>query len=470
MVQHPVQILHVVDDSKLVFDRNAFNSTISHLESINPEIIVMTINGALRTGKSFLMNCILQYIKYGEFKPDTKLSQDGFVWQHGIKPDTMGMWVWGEPIKITDNVYLLLIDTQGIFDSNLNPKLTTCLFGLSTLISSVQIYNLEHRIQEDHLQHLELFTEYAKVVADHHKPFQRLHFLIRDWASFTDPLNPKMCKQESVDYLNSIMDLNNKHQHAETTRSNIQQCYQTIDCDCLPHPSLEVAEGRFIDDFTTIRPSFVVNLNNFINGLLTTMQPKTILSKPIHLNDVAEYMERYLEMLYDHNNLPEPNTIFNTTIDVLELGIRHDTVVMYRNEMTKMVNLSNTGVLKLHDLHLETVKLIRNYADSRLIISSPERKMKFYDSLNREISSEYEKIKKINNQKLKWLVYVWVMVIGIIGLITSSLTNLVCDADVCVKFSNLTYGVFLVSILVLIVLIAQLTGLFIMVKQKLKYA
>jgi atlastin len=470
MVQHPVQILYLADDSKLVFNRDAFSSTISHLESINPEIIIMTINGALRTGKSFLMNCILQYIKNGEFKPDSKLSLNGFVWQHGVKPDTMGMWMWGEPIKITDNKYLLLIDTQGIFDSNLNPRLTTCLFGLSTLISSVQIYNLEHRIQEDHLQHLELFTEYAKVVADNHKPFQRLHFLIRDWPNFTDPLNPKLCKQESIDYLNSIMNLNNKYPHAETTRRNIQQCYQTIDCDCLPHPSLDVAEGRFIDDFAEIRPNFVVNLNNFIGRILTTMESKTILSKQIHLNDVAEYMERYLEMLYDHNSLPEPNTIFNTTVDVLEMGIRHDTITMYKNEMIKMVNLSNTGILKIHDLHLETLKLIHNYAESRLIISSPERKIKFYDFLSREISSEYKKINKINNQKLKWLLYIWVTVIGIIGLIMSSFTNLVCDADVCVKISNFSYGVFLICILILILLIAQLTGLFVIVKQKIKYA
>ena len=83
---------------------------------------------------------------------------------------------------------LLLMDTQGMFDSRLTQMLTVrpasphatflapvplsrasagvaqaCIFGLSTLISSHQIYNVQNRIQEDNLQHLALFTEYARI-------------------------------------------------------------------------------------------------------------------------------------------------------------------------------------------------------------------------------------------------------------------------------------------------------------------
>eukprot|EP01047_Picozoa_sp_COSAG01_P084039 COSAG01_NODE_17868_length_1118_cov_0.806673_1_plen_69_part_00 len=40
------------------------------------------------------------------------------------------------------------------------PVWGSSIFGLSTLISSHQIYNVQNRIQEDNLQHLALFTEY----------------------------------------------------------------------------------------------------------------------------------------------------------------------------------------------------------------------------------------------------------------------------------------------------------------------
>jgi hypothetical protein len=41
----------------------------------------------------------------------------------------------------------VLMDTQGMFDFQTSKELTAAIFGLSTLISSVQIYNLSKQIQ-----------------------------------------------------------------------------------------------------------------------------------------------------------------------------------------------------------------------------------------------------------------------------------------------------------------------------------
>jgi hypothetical protein len=88
------------------------------------------------------------------------------------------------------------MDTQGMFDSRLTQMLTACIFGLSTLISSHQIYNVQNRIQEDNLQHLALFTEYGRIAhskqreadggtkEEGHAPFQHLEFLVRDWQEY----------------------------------------------------------------------------------------------------------------------------------------------------------------------------------------------------------------------------------------------------------------------------------------------
>ena len=48
-----------------------------------------------------------------------------------------------------------------MFDGETNQMMTTCIFGLATLLSSYQIYNIDKRLQEDILQHLALFSEYT---------------------------------------------------------------------------------------------------------------------------------------------------------------------------------------------------------------------------------------------------------------------------------------------------------------------
>lgn len=48
----------------------------------------------------------------------------------------------------------------------------------------MQVYNLAANIQEDDLQHLQLFTEYGRLAMEKAsaKPFQELMFLVRDWS------------------------------------------------------------------------------------------------------------------------------------------------------------------------------------------------------------------------------------------------------------------------------------------------
>jgi len=52
---------------------------------------------------------------------------------------------------------VLLMDTQGAFDSMSTVKDCATVFALSTLLSSVQVYNLMSNLQEDDLQHLQVF-------------------------------------------------------------------------------------------------------------------------------------------------------------------------------------------------------------------------------------------------------------------------------------------------------------------------
>ena len=100
-------------------------------------------------------------------------ARSGFKWRGGLERMTTGMWLWSRPFvrRLPEasgggEVAVLLMDTQGLFDSETGQMLTTCIFGLSALMSSYLIFNVSRQVQEDHLQHLALFTEYGRRVTE----------------------------------------------------------------------------------------------------------------------------------------------------------------------------------------------------------------------------------------------------------------------------------------------------------------
>jgi atlastin len=101
--------------------------------------------------------------------------------------------------------------------------LTAQIIGLSTMISSYQIYNVDKLIQENNLQDLALFSEYGRAALEPTleptdpataskkevlvagKPFQRLQFLVRDWQNFDAELT-SVTPDTDMDARESIID------------------------------------------------------------------------------------------------------------------------------------------------------------------------------------------------------------------------------------------------------------------------
>jgi len=84
----------------------------------------------------------------------------GFSWRGGSERETTGIQIWSEVFLINKpdgkKVAVLLMDTQGTFDSQSTLRDSATVFALSTMISSIQVYNLSQNVQEDDLQHLQV--------------------------------------------------------------------------------------------------------------------------------------------------------------------------------------------------------------------------------------------------------------------------------------------------------------------------
>ena len=174
-------------------------------------VSVVSVVGAFRTGKSFLLTLFLRYLRLRtagmsykdmvrndkwlyadgeviaegnrnqcsgieEFGSDfeskdlkeSRGKDEGFAWRGGQDRMTTGIWMWSEPFlhyseEAGQEVAILLMDTQGMFDNETTMNLTAQIFGISTLVSSFQIYNVQNSIGEDKMMHLALFSEYGRI-------------------------------------------------------------------------------------------------------------------------------------------------------------------------------------------------------------------------------------------------------------------------------------------------------------------
>jgi atlastin len=84
----------------------------------------------------------------------------GFSWKPGVSRNTSGIVFWSD-VFLYDSYdggkyAIMLIDTQGLFDHDTLPAINAKIFSFTTLISSLQIFNLASWIQEDHLEYLQV--------------------------------------------------------------------------------------------------------------------------------------------------------------------------------------------------------------------------------------------------------------------------------------------------------------------------
>lgn len=209
-----------------------------------------------------------------------------------------------------DNVAILLLDTQGIFDGRSSMRDCITIFALSTMLSSVQCYNLMQNIQENDLQHLQLFTEYGRLALEqtNKKPFQNLLFLVRDWQ-FAFEIDYGQYGQEVINDLLASKD--EQTPDMRELRNRINSTFEKIDAFLLPHPGLLVAQSRhFSGDLKQIDPNFLEYVEELATAILhpDNLVLKKINGRTVRAKDFVQYLQTYLN-IFTANKLPEPRTI-----------------------------------------------------------------------------------------------------------------------------------------------------------------
>ncbi|CAK9108628.1 Atlastin-1 (Brain-specific GTP-binding protein) (GTP-binding protein 3) (GBP-3) (hGBP3) (Guanine nucleotide-binding protein 3) (Spastic paraplegia 3 protein A) [Durusdinium trenchii] len=133
----------------------------------------------------------------------------GFAWRPGKDKCTQGIWLWSTPFVFPDKdgrkVAVLLMDTQGAWDDTMTKAQSATIFGLTALLSSKLIYNIQNRVEEDKLENMDYITTFAQTVCSDlpgkDAPFGHLELLVRDWVNYEDGFSLAQCKEQMQEHL-----------------------------------------------------------------------------------------------------------------------------------------------------------------------------------------------------------------------------------------------------------------------------
>jgi atlastin len=384
---------------------------------LRSKVAVISVVGAFRTGKSFLLSWFLRYLNSrkththptapdGSIVPDDDDSKwydrfqavgnDGFDWRAGSERNTTGIWMWSEPHFTTNGnddepLAILLVDTQGMFDHDTNMGLTAAIFGFSTLLSSFQIYNVDKRIQEDNLQHLALFSEYARTAVTQEekqqqmnddsdsqkkksntsegrdaessdaapvvKPFQHIEFLVRDWQHFEqddeDDKDYAAMEKSMETYLDSVLS-EREDKDLKDTRDQITSCFNEISCYGLVHPGFAATKKKFTGNVKDMEQDFVGLLDRYCGRVFDrAVQPKVIRGRELTAMELGPYIEAYAAMFTSGASFPEAATMLEATAAANNTNAVHLAQAKYKELMDRVAGPVCTTFLKQEELDEE---------------------------------------------------------------------------------------------------------------------
>ncbi|XP_075391316.1 atlastin-2 isoform X1 [Tenrec ecaudatus] len=446
----PVQIvLAHEDDHKFELDEKALENLLlqEHIRELN--IVVVTVAGAFRKGKSFLLDFMLRYM-YNKDSPSWIGGHNepltGFTWRGGCERETTGIQVWSEVFVIDrpdgTKVAVLLMDTQGAFDSQSTIKDCATVFALSTMTSSVQIYNLSQNIQEDDLQHLQLFTEYGRLAMEeiYQKPFQTLMFLVRDWSY---PYEHSYGLEGGNQFLEKRLQVKqNQHEELQNVRKHIHNCFSNLQCFLLPHPGREVATSRTFDgSLKDIDEDFKRELQNLVPLLLA---PENLVEKEINgvkvsCRALVEYFKAYIK-IYQGEELPHPMSMLQATAEANNLAAVAGAKDSYSKAMEEICGGDKPYIAPsdLERKHLDLKEMAIKQFRSVKKMGGNDFCLNYQNKLEAEIEETYANFLKHNDGKnifqaartpatLLAVVFAMHVISGLMGFVGLSSIAILCN-------------------------------------------
>jgi len=199
----------------------------------------------------------------------------GFAWRAGKDKHTSGIWIWDSPLVFTNadgrKVGLLLMDTQGAWDTKMSKAQNATLFGLTSLLSSKLVFNMQGTIDETKMENLDYIMTFAQTVCAElpgvGSPFGNLEILVRDWQHYDDGATLEECRAMMMEHLDDHMSPEKVPEDAVQRVERLRESVRSMRCFGLTEPGEKVKKKDFEGKLADIKPDFLYLLDDFAQTL-----------------------------------------------------------------------------------------------------------------------------------------------------------------------------------------------------------
>jgi len=383
----------------------------------NDNMGIISLVGKYRTGKSFLLNRVIL----------ERQKHLGFGVAPTIKPCTKGIWIWSDPLIIS-NVHsptpfpAYLIDTEGLgaYDEEINHD--SKIFLIAVLISSLFIYNSFGAIDENQVNNLSFVLNLSKTIKiksvsiedneeELAKYFPTLLWLLRDFSLKLEDKNGNVIteKQYLENALRELSGLTNSIEEKNRVRNLIRAYFPERDCFCMVRPTEDEQDLQNLQNLpdNKFRKEFLEQSKIFRNKVMKKTKPKRLNGRVLTGSMLVEFVQNVLD------------AINAGAIPVIEDSWRY----IMKNECIKNTKeLVNKFLLEINqykdqnknkkDFLQNIKKYTKNLADKNIkefmnnnLIDDEESKKEFAEKLEKKLNQELvrfnKEIDKITEEKFE---------------------------------------------------------------------
>ncbi|KAM3917705.1 guanylate-binding protein 1-like [Leptodactylus fuscus] len=336
IMESPLCLIKNSEDGKLSVNPEAINI----LTRISQPVVVVSIVGLYRTGKSYLMNKLAG-------------AKKGFNLGYNVQSETKGIWMWCIPHPTKANHVLVLLDTEGLGDVEKGDKKNDIrIFSLAVLLSSALVYNSMGTINQDAMDKLKLVGEIAELIKvksqdnDDEEAEFSLHFPIFIWAvrDFHLKLTVDGKPVTEDEYLENALKLRHKEKSIKDEdynrlRKRLCMYFKSRKCFVFDQPSSEKEDLQNMDNISEsqLQPEFLEQTKRFCDYIFQEAEVKKMIGAiNVTGRQLGHLAQSYTEAIMTHNTACMED-VAHTLSDIENKAAVQEAVQHYESRMKESI-------------------------------------------------------------------------------------------------------------------------------------